>query len=62
MVTEIMSALFKFLKLAPRYLIAVAIFAGIMLFGPDRVLQRLGVMRFAQDNRSWLGIAFLGAT
>jgi hypothetical protein len=62
MVADILNAIFKFLKLAPRYLIAVVLFAGIMLFSPDRVLQRLGVLRFAQDNRSWLGIAFLGAT
>jgi len=47
------------LKLAPRYLVAVAIFCGIFLFLPENISKQLGVLEFTRNYRQWLGIAFL---
>ncbi|QDI05423.1 hypothetical protein E4A48_18645 [Xanthomonas cerealis pv. cerealis] len=49
----------EFLKLAPRYLIAVAIVSGALLFLPDTWLQRIGLDKFVTANRQWLGLTFL---
>jgi len=51
----------ELLKLAPRYLAAVGLFSGILLFLPDRVLNRLGVADLTQNYRTWFGVAFLVA-
>lgn len=62
MFTELGKFLLEFLKLAPRYLIAVAIFAAFFLFSPESLLKRLGVFDFTQSNRSWLGVALLASS
>ena len=56
MISEIAKTLLEFLKLAPRYLIALGIASAFLLFSPDSVLKRLGVLEFAQAYRQWLGI------
>jgi hypothetical protein len=52
-------AFFDVLKLAPRYLIGVAVIAGVLLFLPAEHLSAIGVDQFAKLNRQWLGLAFL---
>ena len=47
------------LKLAPRYLIAIGIGAGFLLFGSEGFLVKLGLKQFTEDNRAWLGLAFV---
>jgi hypothetical protein len=55
----VFSMLLKFLDLAPRYLVVIAVFAAFLLFGPDWALKHLGVSNFAQDERPWLGLSFI---
>ena len=59
MLPEFAKTALEFLKLAPRYLIAVALMAGVLLFLPDTWLERIDVNNFAQTHRQWLGLAFL---
>jgi ABC-type multidrug transport system fused ATPase/permease subunit len=59
MFSEFAKSALDFLKLAPRYLIAVALIAGVLLFFPNAWLVRIGVDNFAAANRQWLGLAFL---
>ena len=57
--TEIAKAFLEFLKLAPRYLIALGIMAAVLLFTSHELLERLGVAEFAQNNRANLGLALI---
>ena len=59
MIAEILKVVLEFLKLAPRYLIAVGLVAGALLFAPDSSLQRTGLSQFVKDNRQWLGLTLL---
>lgn len=59
MLTDITKTLLEFLKLAPRYLISVALVCGTLLFSPNEWLQRIGVSSFTQAYRQWLGLTFL---
>ncbi|MDH0682935.1 superinfection exclusion B family protein [Achromobacter animicus] len=59
MLTDIAKSSLEFLKLAPRYLVAVAIVAGSLLFLPVSWLEQLGLQDFANVHRQWLGFAFL---
>jgi hypothetical protein len=61
MFSEIAKSVLEFLKLAPRYLIALGIFAAFFLFSPQSVLKHLGVFDFTQNNRPWLGITFIAS-
>ena len=58
---EIIKAILEVLKLAPRYLGALAIAAAIILFAPASFLKQLGVYDFANNNRNWIGLTFLGS-
>jgi hypothetical protein len=53
--------LFEFLKLTPRYLMAIGLVAGMVLFGSNQFRETLGLTKFSQDYRSVLGIAFLSS-
>lgn len=59
MFAELAKSAIDLLKLAPRYLIAVAIVSGVLLFLPDTWLQWIGVNTFATAYRQWLGLTFL---
>ncbi|TDQ37002.1 superinfection exclusion B family protein [Thiopseudomonas denitrificans] len=59
MLADFAKTALEFLKLAPRYLIAVALIAGALLFLPDAWLQRIGINAFAETHRQWLGLTFL---
>ncbi|MGJ0484100.1 MAG: superinfection exclusion B family protein [Methylomicrobium sp.] len=47
------------LKLAPRYLIAISIFSGILIFASDKTAKLLGIYQFTQDYHQWIGITFI---
>ena len=49
----------ELLKLAPRYLIAIGVAAAFLLFGSEPFLTRLGLKKFTEDYRAWLGLAFV---
>jgi len=61
MIAEITKTILEALKLAPRYLIAFAVFAGFLLFSRDELLKKIGVLDFTQNNRPWLGITLVAA-
>jgi membrane protein implicated in regulation of membrane protease activity len=60
--TEVAKAALEFLKLAPRYIVTIAVIAGLLLFLPSGWLKLIGVEAFAQANRQWLGLTFLIST
>jgi len=49
------------MKLAPRYLAAIGIFAGLLLFTPSGIANTLGIQNLAQNYRQWIGLAFLAS-
>jgi hypothetical protein len=53
--------LFEFLKLTPRYLIAIGLVAGMLIFGSDGFRKALGLTEFAQNYRPVLGVLFLSS-
>lgn len=59
MLEELTKSALEFLKLAPRYLIAVALISGVLLFLSESWLERIGLDVFAKVNRQWLGLTFL---
>ena len=61
MISEIAKILLGFLKLTPRYLIALVAIACILLFGPDDLLHKIGVYQVVQDYRFCFGLTFVAA-
>ena len=49
----------EFLKLTPRYLVALWLPTAVILFAPPQFNQRLGISKFTDDYRFWIGIVFL---
>ncbi len=62
MTAEIAKTFLEFLKLAPRYLIALGVMAAILLFADDKFLQSIGVFEFTRDNRSALGLTLVATS
>ena len=59
MINSITKPLFEFLKLTPRYLIALGITAAFMLFSTESILKNLGIYDFAQNYRHWLSFVLI---
>lgn len=59
MFSDLAKSSLEFLKLAPRYLLAVAIVAGTLLFSPVEWLEKIGLQAIAMEYRQWLGLSFL---
>lgn len=59
MFTEAVKSLIEVLKLAPKYLVAVALIAGALIFLPESWLQLLGLQEISTRYRAWFGLAFL---
>ena len=59
MLAEAAKTFLEFLKLAPRYLIALGVMAAIILFSGEEFLKFIGVFQFAQDNRPMLGLTLV---
>lgn len=56
------SKLIDWLKLTPRYLFALSLGTGLLLFGPMSILERLGLLKFLAEYRPRLGTVFIAAT
>ncbi|MGJ3243264.1 MAG: superinfection exclusion B family protein [Opitutales bacterium] len=56
-----LKSILEFLKLTPRYLMAVSIFCAVLLFSPKEFLDQIGAFEFTENYRSWIGLAFLGS-
>jgi hypothetical protein len=59
--SDILKTLLEFLKLTPRYLTAIGLVAGLILFGGDKFRANLGLAEFAQHYRFVLGLLFLSS-
>ncbi|CAI06309.1 similar to ATP/GTP-binding protein [Aromatoleum aromaticum EbN1] len=59
MIAEAAKTFLEFLKLAPRYLIALGVMAAVLLFSSEVFLKFIGVFEFAQDNRPMLGLTLV---
>jgi hypothetical protein len=59
MIAESAKTFLEFLKLAPRYLIALGVMAAVLLFSSEVFLKFIGVFEFAQDNRPMLGLTLV---
>ncbi|WDG39759.1 superinfection exclusion B family protein [Pseudomonas synxantha] len=62
MLAELLKFALELLKLAPRYFVALGVVAAGLLFMPADWLSRLGVEKFADDNKQWLGLVLLVST
>jgi hypothetical protein len=49
----------EWIKLAPRYLFAIAVVVCLLLFGPKCMVQGLGLSDLVASGRPWLGAALL---
>lgn len=52
----------EWVKLAPRYLLAIALVTGVVLFGPSSFTVALGLAALPLPVRIAFGIGFLGST
>jgi hypothetical protein len=59
MFADLAKVILEFLKLAPRYLIALGIAATVLLFGSEDFLKKIGVFDFVQNYRPWLGLTLV---
>jgi hypothetical protein len=59
MTIEFAKTLLEFIKLAPRYLVALGIAAAVLLFAKTEILKSIGVFEFTQANRSMLGLTLV---
>lgn len=62
MLAELLKFALELLKLAPRYFVAFGAAAAGLLFMPADWLSRLGLERFATENKQWLGLVLLVST
>lgn len=49
----------EFIKLAPRYLFALGVASGFLLFLPEPILNYLDIYDFTHVHRSWIGVVFI---
>jgi len=61
MLTDITKSFLEVIKIAPRYLVAVAIICGTLLFTPETFQQSLGVTSFVDSYRQWIGLALVSS-
>lgn len=56
---DIVKSTLEFLKLAPRYLIALGVMAAVLLFSPKEFLEQIGLVDFTKNYRPWLGLTLV---
>ena len=59
MVAELAKTILEFIKLVPRFIIALGIAAGTLLFAGDQLLKRIGLTEFVQKYRFALGLTLV---
>ena len=52
-------AILEFIKLAPRFIFALGISAGALLFARDHILKRISLAEFVQKYRFGLGLILI---
>ncbi len=53
-----LTKILDWIKLSPKYLAAIAIFAGLLLFAPRSITETLGLFPIVEQYRTWIGLAF----
>jgi len=53
------SKLIDFIKLSPKYYLAIALFSGILLFLPEAYIEYLDLSDFVSQNKNWISLIFL---
>ncbi len=53
------SKIVDWIKLSPKYLFAIAIITGFLLFAPTGILSRLGLASITSHYRAFIGVLFL---
>jgi hypothetical protein len=61
MLADITKSLLEFLKLAPRYLVAIAIVCALLLFASSNLQQTLGITNFVNSYRQWIGFSLISS-
>lgn len=61
MLGEIVAPILEALKLAPRYLVVVGVFAAFLLFSPPEFLKYIALDEFSKNYRTALGLAFVAS-
>ena len=56
-----LSKLPDWLKLKPRHLFGLVLAAGILLFSPAALLERLGMTELLMHYRGWIGVVFVAS-
>jgi len=56
---EYLKSAIEIFKLSPRYFMVIGTFDAFLLFGPEKFLARLGLNKFTEDYRTWLGLSFI---
>jgi hypothetical protein len=59
MVAELAKTILEFIKLAPRFIVALGIAAGALLFASDHLLKRIGLTELVQKYRFALGLTLV---
>ena len=62
MVAELARTLLEFLRLAPRFLVALGMAAVMLLFANDQLLKRLGLTELVQKYRFAIGLTLVIST
>ena len=52
----------EWIKLSPRHLLSLSLFAGYLVFAPQRWLATLGIVGLVSNYRPYFGVAFLLST
>ena len=56
---DIVGKILETIKLSPKYLSPIAISSGVILFFPDSFLGTIGLLKFREDFKGWIGALFL---
>lgn len=59
---NMISKLLNILTLSPKYLFAVFLATGFMVFGKKEYLEQLGLQVFASSYKFWIGLIFILST
>ncbi|MEY2170577.1 MULTISPECIES: superinfection exclusion B family protein [unclassified Rhodanobacter] len=58
---DVWKGLIEFLKLAPRYLVAIALGAGLLVFLPESTQRTLGLDGVIHSYRGWFGVTLIAS-
>lgn len=60
--SSFVDSILGWVKLAPKYVLPVALVSGVMVIAPGAWLQALGIGVFVGAYRGWIGVVFLASS